>query len=134
MYVRITSQYLRKDWLWTLDEVLQAALLRGFDEQPMNRRRAILVREKPGWGSGEEKESNAIPEEQADERCMGNMTRSKIVGVCQEAAMTACCERPWMTTGFIVVYSDVPMDLCTSKLLINYTIRTHLIFYVFIKF
>ena len=31
-------------------------------------------------------------EEQADERCMGNMTGSEIVGACREAAVTALQE------------------------------------------
>ena len=79
------------------------------------------MREKPWWGSREEKEINVIPEEQADERYMGNITGSEIVGVCWEAAVTARCERPWMTTNFIVGYSDVVMYIFTSQLLINYT-------------
>ena len=40
-------------------------------------------------GGGEEKESNMSAEEQADEQCMGNVTGSKIVGACQEAAVMA---------------------------------------------
>ena len=48
---------------------------------------AILIRKKPGWGSREEKESDVIPEEQMDEQCMENMTRSEIVGSCREASI-----------------------------------------------
>ena len=44
---------------------------------------------------------------------MGYMTGSEIVGVCCEAAVTACCKMPWMTTNFIVGYSDVPMYVRT---------------------
>ena len=52
----------------------------------------ILVQEKPGCGRGEEKESNMSTEEQADERCIGNMIGSKIVGACQETSVTALQE------------------------------------------
>ena len=79
-------------------------LTRRFDKQITNRQQEILVREKPGWGSREEKERNEITEEQANDWCIGNMTGSETVGVCWEAAVTAHCKRPWTTSNFIVGY------------------------------
>ena len=49
----------------------------------------ILVQKKPGWGSREEKERDMIMEKLEDEGCMGNITRSDIVGASWEASMTA---------------------------------------------
>ena len=37
-----------------------------FDERPTKGQQAILMQEKPGWGSREVKESNMITEKQAD--------------------------------------------------------------------
>ena len=51
-----------------------------FDERPTIGQRAILVQEKPGWGSGEEKESDMSTKEQADDWCMGKMAGSEIMG------------------------------------------------------
>ena len=65
------------------------------------------MQEKPERGSRQEKENNMITEEQANEQCMGDMASSKIVGACQEAAMTALREAMatiQSTTDFIVGY------------------------------
>ena len=51
-----------------------------------------MMQEKPRLGSREEKESNVSAEELANKWCMGNMTGSKTVGVCWEAAVTALQE------------------------------------------
>ena len=50
------------------------------------------MREKPGWGNGEEKESDMSTEEQLHDWCMGNMDGSEIVGAYREAAMTTLQE------------------------------------------
>ena len=70
----------------------------------MNRQWEIMVREKQGWGSGEEKEIDAITEDQVDDQCIGNMTGSEIVGACWETVVMAHCKRPWTRSNFIVGY------------------------------
>ena len=65
------------------------------------------MREKPEWGSREEKENNMITEAQANEQCMGDMAGSKMVGACQKAAVMALREAMatiQLTTNFIVGY------------------------------
>ena len=117
MYIRTGSV--------AIDLTKRCKLMPGrFDKQPTNEKRVILMCEKPGWGSREEKESNMSTEEQADDWCMGNMDGFGIVGVYWEATMEALQEamEDYKTINrrpILSLATDKPMYLDTNIIISN---------------